>query len=201
MEASNTATDEALLSAYRDGRPDAFDLLIERYWKQVYAFLARFTGDAALAEDLTQEAFLQVHLSADRFDPAQKFRPWLFTIAANKARDRMRRSGRRPSVSLDTAISGEMNDGGTFADLVASAAPGPDEQFDEQETADRVRRVIETMPANFREVLLLSYFHEFSYRDMAEMIGVPVGTVKSRLHGAVAWFARRWRQEIEKSES
>jgi hypothetical protein len=85
----NDKTDEDLLSAYRLGDRTSFATLVERYQRELFHFLVRFLGDRAAAEDIFQEAFLQVHQSADQFDPQRRFRPWLFTIAANKARDLM----------------------------------------------------------------------------------------------------------------
>src|SRR5687767_2162997 len=82
--------DEQLLAEYRAGDKTKFAVLVLRYQRELYHFLVRFLGDRAAAEDVFQETFLQVHQSADQFDPSRRFRPWLFTIAANKARDLIR---------------------------------------------------------------------------------------------------------------
>ena len=89
-------SDEQLLVAYRHGDRASFSRLVQRYQRELFHFLVRFTGDRAAAEDIFQETFLQVHQSAEQFDPQRRFRPWLFTIAANKARDlhRANRAGR-----------------------------------------------------------------------------------------------------------
>ena len=94
----NIPTDEQLLADYLAGQTDGFELLVRRHSPELFRFLARFTGNAAAAEDVVQEAFLQVHLSAASFDRTRRFKPWLFTIAANKARDLLRSRGRRPEV-------------------------------------------------------------------------------------------------------
>lgn len=187
------ATDESLMSAYQQGQAAAFDELVERYVQELHAFLSRFVGDRALAEDVLQETFLQVHLSADSFDPAQRFRPWLFTIAANKARDRLRRQARRAAASLDAPVEGPDGDRGSFLDLVVSSVPAPHSDLEEQEMRAMVRKLVGAMPTHLREVLVLSYFHNFSYREVAGILDVPIGTVKSRLHAAVAYFAQKWR--------
>ena len=93
-------TDEQLLLAYRQGDKPSFAQLMERYQRELFHFLVRFLGDRAAAEDVFQETFLQVHQSAEQFDTARRFRPWLFTIAANKARDLIRSQARRPDQSL-----------------------------------------------------------------------------------------------------
>ena len=81
------SSDEALVAAHLNGHPQAFPLLMERYRPELHGFLQRFIGSRAAAEDVFQDTFLQIHLSAASFDPARVFRPWLYTIAANKARD------------------------------------------------------------------------------------------------------------------
>src|SRR5437879_2698722 len=98
-------TDEQLLEAYRFGEKTSFSQLVERYQRELFHFLVRFLGDRAAAEDVFQETFLQVHQSAGQFDPQRRFRPWLFTIAANKARDLMRSQSRRPTNPLQASIS------------------------------------------------------------------------------------------------
>ena len=97
----DSRSDEQLLADHLAGVPGAFDGLVARYAHELYGFLCRFVADATLAEDLIQETFVQVHLAAASFDPARSFRPWLYTIAANKARDHLRARGRRQQYSLD----------------------------------------------------------------------------------------------------
>ena len=188
------ATDEQLLERYLNGELAAFRQLVARYERELYAFLARFLGDRTAAEDIFQEAFLQVHQSGHSFDPTRRFRPWLFTIAANKARDLMRSQARRPAAPLDAKISGGNNgDGGTFVDLMAADVPDIDEPAKRQELSDQVRGVVDELPDHLREILLLSYFHQFPYKQIADILEIPLGTVKSRLHAAVATFSDRWK--------
>ena len=104
-------TDEQLLSEYRHGDKKAFSDLVARYQRELYHFLVRFLGNRAAAEDVFQETFLQVHQSAEQFDPQRRFRPWLFTIAANKARDLIRSQARRPTNPLQASISGDEESG------------------------------------------------------------------------------------------
>ena len=113
-------TDEQLLESYRFGDKPSFQQLVERYQRELFHFLVRFLGDRAAAEDIFQETFLQVHQSAEQFDPTRRFRPWLFTIAANKARDLMRSQARRPTNPLQASISPGDDDSGQFLDLMQS---------------------------------------------------------------------------------
>ena len=183
--------DEALLLAHRQGDANAFGPLVERYRRELYHFLVRFTGNRAAAEDVFQEAFLQVHQSAGTFDVSRRFRPWLFTIAANKARDYLRSANRRAAVPLQDRL-GEGGEGGEFIALLESAEPDPEAIIEHKEMQTRVQDTVNALPEHFREILLLGYFHQFPYRQIAEMLSIPLGTVKSRLHSAVGAFGDKW---------
>lgn len=187
-------TDEQLLTDYRNGDHASFGRLVERYQRELFHFLIRFLGNRAAAEDVFQEAFLQVHQSADQFDPERRFRPWLFTIAANKARDLMRSQARRPTSPLQASINPGDEDSGQFVDLMQSAAAAPAEPLERQELQQMVHKTVMAMPDHLREILLLSYFHQFPYKQISDILSIPLGTVKSRLHTAVAHFADRWRK-------
>jgi len=191
------SSDEQLLGRYRQGDIQAFTVLVDRYRQELFNFLARTFNNRSLADDAFQETFLQVHLSADSFDITRRFRPWLFTIAMNKARDQLRRSNRRETVSLSTPLRSGQDEKGTFVDLMEMDIPLPDEFAQQQESRELVQEVITGLPSQLREVLLLAYFHRFSYKQIAEMVAVPVGTVKSRLHTAVGTFAKRWKSRFE----
>jgi RNA polymerase sigma-70 factor (ECF subfamily) len=186
-------TDEQLLAAYREGDVGSFADLVSRYQRELFHFLVRFVGDRAAAEDVFQEAFLQVHQSAEQFDLQRRFRPWLFTIAANKARDMIRAQARRPTSPLQASINANDDDSGEFLDLMSSAAAMPQEDLERQELQTAVQKTVMAMPDHLREILLLSYFHQFPYKQISEILEIPLGTVKSRLHAAVAFFAERWR--------
>lgn len=192
---ADARTDEQLLEAYRTGDAAAFPALVGRYQRELFHFLVRFLGNRAAAEDVFQESFLQVHQSADTFDVSRRFRPWLFTIAANKARDLMRSQSRRPTSPLSASISGggDDGDGGEFIDLMQAVTDLPDSALQKEELQQSVQRAVMGMPDHLREILLLSYFHQFPYRQISDILGIPLGTVKSRLHAAVAHFADRWR--------
>lgn len=186
-------SDEGLLAAYREGDKQSFATLVERYQRELFHFLVRFLGNRAAAEDVFQETFLQVHQSAEAFDPQRRFKPWLFTIAANKARDLIRSQARRPTNPLQAAIAPGDEEGGEFIDLMQSVVELPDEPMSKREMQDKVQQVVAGMPEHLREILILSYFNTFPYRQIADILEIPLGTVKSRLHAAVATFAERWK--------
>ena len=190
------STDEQLVQFYRMGRDEAFELLVERYRNELYHFLVRFTGGRQAAEDVFQDAFLQIHQSIETFQTNLRFKPWLFTIATNKARDYLRRSNRRPQTSLmvNAGTSGEDR---SILDLLQSDLELPDEQIEKKEMQQLVQSVVMGMPDHLREILLLAYFQRFSYKQIAQILAIPLGTVKSRLHAAVASFGHLWSQRYE----
>jgi len=193
-------TDEQLLADYLDGERTAFRTLMERYSQELVHFLTRFLGSRAAADDVFQETFLQIHQSAETFDTSRRFKPWLFTIAANKARDHHRRNNRRQSMSLSATI-GEEGEGQRYVDLLEADLPSPDDPIADAERSRLVRGAIDSMPVHLREILLMSYFQRMSYNQIADSLEIPLGTVKSRLHTAVATFARAWKAQRTQSES
>ncbi|MCF7958503.1 MAG: sigma-70 family RNA polymerase sigma factor [Phycisphaerae bacterium] len=189
-------TDEQLLTLVKSGKEDAFAQLVRRYEKELYNFLVKFTGQASLAEEAFQEAFLQVHLSIEAFDTSRRFRPWLYTIASNKARDLLRKKSRRPSINL----SGLDNDENDFdlLDALLTDDTTPQDIYSQKELCQQVREIVAQLSDNLREILVLAYFKQLSYREMAEALDIPLGTVKSRLHSAVATFAVKYKELTEK---
>jgi RNA polymerase sigma-70 factor (ECF subfamily) len=123
----------------------------------------------------------------------RRFRPWLFTIAANKARDLIRSNARRPANPLQAAVNTGDDDSAEFIDLMKSGDDMPDEPMIQRELRQKVQSTVTAMPEHLREILLLSYFHQFPYKQISDILDIPLGTVKSRLHSAVAHFADRWR--------
>lgn len=191
-------SDEELLARHQAGQSGAFDELVSRYATELYRFLARFTGNPTAAEDLVQEALLQAHQSAERFDVSRRLRPWLFTIAANKARDWLRSQRRRTEVSLDADVGRDSDESISFAEIFEGREALPEDLLGEAEQRELVRRVIEQLPAALRQVLVLGYFQQLPYKEIAEIVGVPVGTIKSRLHTALKRFAVLWQELAEK---
>jgi RNA polymerase sigma-70 factor (ECF subfamily) len=184
-----SGSDEHLLVQHVAGTPGALDALVARYAGELYGFLCRFVGNAAAADDLVQETFVQVHLAARSFDRSRAFKPWLYTIAANKARDHLRSRGRRSEHSLDAGAD-EDSPGG--APRVADHAESLEEGLARDERRQAVRALVAQMPEHLRLILMLGYFQQLPYAEIAQVLDIPVGTVKSRLHAAVQDFARRW---------
>jgi RNA polymerase sigma-70 factor, ECF subfamily len=188
--AESVRTDEDLLVVYRLTKErGAFEALVARYETELYSYLRNFLGDAQMAEDAFQTTFLQIHLKCDQFEVGRKVRPWLYTVATNQAIDAQRRNRRHRMVSLNrrrSADGADDEDGGTLMNLLDSEDTDPVEQFTLAEDSQAVREAIDRLPEPLRRVVLLVYFQGLKYREAAEVLSVPVGTVKSRLHTAVA---------------
>lgn len=184
-------SDEQLVVAHRAGDAGALRTLIDRYKGELHGFLTRLVGNRTGADDVFQEAFLQVHLSADNFDEERRFKPWLYTIAANKGRDYLRRQKRRSAVSLDAPVGAQSES--TLVDLLGGTDAAPASSLEASDEATIVKFVVDELPGHFREILLLAYFQRMSYAQISDSLAIPLGTVKSRLHAAVACFAESWR--------
>ena len=193
-------TDAELLERYKEGDETAFREIVDRYRHSLYAFLRQFLNQADLVEDVFQETFLQLFTSRESFDPTRPLRPWLFTIAANKAKDALRRAQRNTAVPIGTISESEDISFDEMLNVLSSDAAVPYDEVERSETAARVGEVIANMPENLREILVLAYFNRFSYKQMADILSIPIGTVKSRLHTAVARFAKDWKAAVGSRE-
>lgn len=191
----SSLTDEELLLGYRErGDADLFAELVRRYERELYSYLRRYLGDAEMAEDAFQAAFLQVHLKCQQFEPGRAVRPWLYTVATNQAIDAQRRSRRHRMVSLDRSGPASGEEVGKLLDLLASKEPAPAALLSAEERRAWLHQAIEQLPEQFRDVIRLVYFQDLKYRETAEALQIPVGTVKSRMHAAVAKLNEMWNQ-------
>lgn len=185
--------DSEVIARFMDGDEDAFRDIIAHYKNGLYAFLKRFLNHHDQVEDVFQETFLQLYNSRSSFDATKNLRPWLFTIAANKAKDALRKQQRTAAISIGSLASPDEMSFGDALDVIGSHDKIPLDALEQDETAMLVRQIISEMPENLREILILSYFNQFSYKQMAQMLSIPIGTIKSRLHTAVAVFAKEWK--------
>lgn len=169
----------------RTGDRSLFDTLVHRYEWELFSYLRRYLGDAQAAEDVFQNTFLQVYLKRDQFQPGRMFRPWLYAVATNQAIDAQRRDRRHRLPSLDQAGHAEEGDVGRLVDLLVSHSASPVAQVDAADRQRWMREAVDKLPESLRSVINLVYYQEFKYREAAEVLGVPVGTVKSRVHMAI----------------
>lgn len=170
---------EGLVVRAQGGDLTAFNSLVLRFQDATYGLTLRMLGDPASAEDVTQDAFIRAWQRLDTFRGGS-FRSWLFTIAANRARDELRRRGRRPTSSLD-----EARDDPDRADIdPADAGPSAHDLVEQAELRRALEAALRALPDDWREVVVLADVQGLDYVEVAAVTGVPVGTVKSRLSRA-----------------
>jgi RNA polymerase sigma-70 factor (ECF subfamily) len=186
-------SDEDLMTNFCRGRQEAFGVLVRRYEKELYGYLRRYLGDATLAEDVFQNTFLQVVTKSDQYQEGRPVRPWLYAIATNQAVDALRRAGRHAAVSLDAASEDNNGELKGLLKLLTSKTPGPLERTEGEERGRLVRASVDKLPEFLRSVVVLAYYQGLKYREVAELLGIPVGTVKSRLHAALTKLNESWR--------
>jgi RNA polymerase sigma-70 factor (ECF subfamily) len=191
----NNCSDEDLLAQFRRGRSETFGVLVRRYERELYGYLRRYLGDSTLAEDVFQNTFLQLYKKLDQYEAGRPVRPWLYTIATHQAIDALRRNGRHQSVSLDQnreeMPNGEVH---SLVDLLETRGPGPSERAEDEERRESIRASVDRLPDLFRQVVVLAYYQGLKYREIADILEIPVGTVKSRLHAALAKLQEAWNE-------
>jgi RNA polymerase sigma-70 factor (ECF subfamily) len=185
-------SDEELLACFRRGQREAFGVLLRRYEGELYGYLRRYLGDGELAQDVFQNTFLQVFTKIKKYDPARPVRPWLYTIATNQAIDALRRGARFQAVSLDQEREESDADAPQLMSLLDSRCPSPLDLVHGEERRQLVRESVDRLPEFLRQVVLLAYYQGLKYKDIAGILGIPVGTVKSRLHAALGRLHDAW---------
>jgi RNA polymerase sigma-70 factor, ECF subfamily len=174
------------MAQFQAGDTQAFGVLVRRYERELYGYLRRYLGDGCLAEDVFQNTFLQLHLKRGQYEVGRRVRPWLYTIATHQAVDALRRNGRHQAVSLEqTRDAGSDGEADSLSASLESRCLDPFETASGNEQAERVRAAVELLPGFLKQVLILAYYQGMKYREVAEIMGIPVGTVKSRLHAAL----------------
>ncbi len=189
-------TDEELLLRYRDlGDVEAFETLVHRYERPIYHYLLRYLRNATLAEEVFQSTFLRVHEKSHLFTANHPVRPWLYSMATNLAIDALRKEGRHQIASLDRQYDDEDGSLGALIDLVRSPAPSPAERMETQERATWAQRAVDELPDHQRIAVLLIFFQGLKYHEVAEILELPLGTVKSRIHKALLALNAAWRRD------
>jgi RNA polymerase sigma-70 factor (ECF subfamily) len=188
-------TDESLLLRYR-GTSDieAFETLVQRYEKPLFNYLLRYLHSESLAEEVFQATFLRLHEKCDLFSEVRQFRPWLYSIATHLAIDALRREGRHRAASLDQERADSDMDVGSLLKLLRSHTLSPPEQMQAQERAQWARQAVDELPEHLRIIVLLAYFQGLKLQEVSEILHIPLGTVKSRLHKALLLLNSRWRR-------
>jgi RNA polymerase sigma-70 factor, ECF subfamily len=186
-------SDEDLLLRFRRGQREAFGVLVRRYERELYGYLRRYLGDASLADDVFQNTFLQLYTKIGKYEPGRPARPWLYTIATHQAIDALRRANRHQALSLEQQReAGADGDVRSLMAMLESQSPGPLEQAQTEERRLAVRASVDRLPDFLKQVVVLAYYQGLKYREIADILGIPVGTVKSRLHAALTKLQEAW---------
>ena len=181
--------DRELVRRIRDGDAEALRAIVERYQDRIFSLVYGIVRDRHEVEDVAQEVFLKVYTRIQAFDERSKFYTWLYRVAANAAKDHVKKRSRRPVVALDED------------DVVPSTGDNPVGHAVAAETRRLVREAITALPLRYREVLTLRELEGLSYNEIASVLQISIGTVESRLHRARAKLKRRLEQHARRSNS
>lgn len=197
----NRLTDEQLLLSYREtGNEAQFAELVDRYRKPLMYFLKRQIGNISIAEDVLQATFMQLHVKCEQFQEGRQVKPWLYRIAINQAIDSNRRNRRHEITSLNQSGSEQDGQRCELVDLVRGGGLQPAETLQKQEQSESVRRAVEKLPLQLQTIVSLVFFQGLKYREAAEKLSIPVGTLKSRMHTALLQLRTTW-PELQFSEA
>ncbi|MCL7454386.1 MAG: RNA polymerase sigma factor [Anaerolineae bacterium] len=163
------------------GDRKAFGQLVRAYERPVYNLTYRMLGDPAEAEDAAQETFLRAYAKLATYQPGRKFVNWVLSIASHHCIDRLRRKGRAPQLSLDGPLPPQW---------LTSDTPRPDQLVTKKQERERVREVLDILPADYRAAVVLRYWHGMSYREIAATMDTTESAIKSRLHRARRMMAQ-----------
>lgn len=184
--------DETLLERLRSGRREMLGPLVRRYERELYGYLHRYLGDAELAADVFQNTFVAVFVKIQQYEPGRPARPWLYAIATNQAIDALRRQKRRHERTLDPACDGTNEPSRSLFELLASRDADPAATAEGSELAGQVREAVDGLPDLLRQAIVLAYFQGLKYQEIADVLDIPLGTVKSRLNAAMTKLAEAW---------
>lgn len=167
-------SDQILIEKYLRGDEKALETLIRRYLKPIYGFVYRYAGNSGDAEDITQEVFVKMWRHLKKFNQNKSFKTWIFSIAKNASLDFLKRKKTIPFSELDK--EGE----NPFAETFADPSPLPQEVLENKDISQLLSRAMEKLSSKYRMVLFLRYNDHFTFREIAESLGEPLNTVKSR---------------------
>ncbi len=170
--------DEDLMELFQGGYEDAFTVIVTRYRDRLHQFMYRYTHDHMDSEDLVQETFFRVFRGRHSYERIARFSTWIYTIAQNLIRSRYKRNSRMPAVSLDGTDAAEE---GHSLDLPDSA-PDPEQATHEAFLIEALHEALRHIPVEFREALIMRDLQQLTYEEIAEITGVAMGTVKSRIN-------------------
>jgi len=175
-------TDEELILRVQDGDTDCYDVLVERFKVRLFNYLFRLTGSRDEAEEIAQEAFVKAYIHADKYKTIARFSTWLYTIATNLVRNRLRSRSRAPKIVSLWTRSADSDEERTLD--IEDTRRSPDEVINDAELGEIISRAIQRIPVKYRESFVLREINELSYEEIAAVTGLKLGTVRSRINRA-----------------
>ena len=173
-------SDEELILLVQEGQNQAFDILVGRYKNRLYSYLYRLLGNESEAEEFVQEAFVRAYMHADKYRTIARFSTWLYTIATNLVRNRIRNIKRRPkTISMWSENNG--GEDGRWVDIKDNS-PTPEETVDRKKLQELIQQAIERIPSRYRPAFVLREINGLSYEEIAATTGLKLGTVRSRIN-------------------
>jgi len=167
--------DKQLITDYLAGDEKSLEVLIKHYLKPIYSFVYRYVGNSQDAEDITQEVFIKVWRNLKKFDQSKSFKTWIFSIAKNTSIDYLRKKKTVPFSNFENEAGENI-----LTETLANPLPLPDELFERAGIAQILNTVIQQLSPKYRMVLFLRYNDHFNFREIAEALGEPLNTIKSR---------------------
>ncbi len=190
-------TDEELMLRVQDGDTDCFDVLVERYKVRLFNYLFRLTQDRDAAEEIAQEAFVRAYVHAGKYRTIARFSTWLYTIATNIVRNRLRSKSRAPKIySLWSRFAGD-DEEEHRVDIVDPSRT-PEDRLNDRELSEVINRAIGQIPEKYREAFVLREINQLSYEEIAAVTGLKLGTVRSRINRARGYFRRAVEPVLER---
>ena len=179
-----------------NGHDAALNDLMERHGERLFHYLIRHLQNESDAADVAQDAFVRVYQHRTKFDPGQKFSTWLYTIASNLARDRMKWRSRHPQISLNQTIGGTDN---SLADVLPDSKPLPDDVLVCSERATAVREAVAKLPEDLRTALILAEYESMPHAEIADVLRCSVKAVESRIYRAKQRLRERLEEKLERT--
>lgn len=180
--------DSELIAQYRNGIEPAFDLLVDRYQRKIYTTIFLIVKDQEIAEDLLQDVFVKVvnTINSDKYNEEGKFQPWVMRIAHNLAIDYFRKAKRYPTILME--------DGSNIFNSLKFSEETIEDRKVRDEGIDLVKRLIEELPETQKEVLIMRYYVEMSFQEIADQTGVSINTALGRMRYALIHLRKKMKQ-------
>lgn len=190
---------EDLMHLCQEGDEQAFEMLLERFQGPALSFIGRMIGDQSRVEALGQEAFLRIFKDGKSYEYPRSFTTWFYTIVRNLCKNELRWRSRHPTISLDEPLSGSGRkdpEAARLGDHLTRAAEEPIDKLLSEELLGKMDELLNSLPYQDRELIVLKWYQGKKYRDIAELVGLPVGTVRGRVHAVLERLRKSAREYL-----